>query len=210
MSIIEKFLNNFNDLNVEWLITGEGEMLKNNAKVALMTPEETAEFDKKVEAGEFQVTTSDGKTIKTTAPKSNNEVKRTNNFKEGIPLIPIDAVAGFGSGESSVFEYECERFVIPVFRDAEFLISVRGSSMQPKYNSGDIVACKRLPISTFFQWNKVYVLDTKQGALIKRIKQGSDNDHLLIISDNPTYPPFELHKSEIHALAIVIGVVRLE
>ena len=130
---------------------------------------------------------------------------------EGIPLIPIEAMAGFGTGEVQVLEYECDRYVVPAFKDAEFLIQVKGSSMIPKYNSGDIVACKKLPMDQlFFQWNKVYVLDTNQGALIKRVKAGSDNDHLLIISDNANYEPFELDKKFIHSVAIVIGVIRLE
>ena len=130
---------------------------------------------------------------------------------EGIPLIPIEAMAGFGTGEVQVLEYECDRYVVPAFKDAEFLIQVKGSSMIPKYNSGDIVACKKLPMDQlFFQWNKVYVLDTNQGALIKRVKAGSDNDHLLIISDNTNYEPFELDKKFIHSVAIVIGVIRLE
>jgi phage repressor protein C with HTH and peptisase S24 domain len=128
----------------------------------------------------------------------------------GIPLIPIEAMAGFGTGELQVMEYECERFVIPTFREAEFLIAVKGSSMYPKYSSGDIVACKKLSLDTFFQWNKVYVLDTEQGALIKRINKGSDNEHLLIVSENPKYESFELHRSRIHSIAIVIGVIRLE
>ena len=106
---------------------------------------------------------------------------------------------------------ECERYVIPAFKNAEFLIQVKGSSMIPKYNSGDIVACKKLPLDgLFFQWNKVYVLDTIQGALIKRVKAGSDANHLLIVSDNERYEPFELHISQIHSVAIVIGVIRLE
>ncbi|MDR3180545.1 MAG: hypothetical protein LBT61_01280 [Prevotellaceae bacterium] len=130
--------------------------------------------------------------------------------QDGIPLIPIEAMAGFGTGELQVMEYECERFVIPTFREAEFLIAVKGSSMYPKYSSGDIVACKKLSLDTFFQWNKVYVLDTEQGALIKRINKGSDNEHLLIVSENPKYESFELHRSRIHSIAIVIGVIRLE
>lgn len=130
---------------------------------------------------------------------------------EGIPLIPIEAMAGFGTGEVQVLEYECDRYVVPAFKDAEFLIQVKGSSMIPKYNSGDIVACKKLPMDRlFFQWNKVYVLDTDQGALIKRVKAGSDDDHLLIVSDNQNYEPFELHKNYINSVAIVIGVIRLE
>ncbi|MDR2683905.1 MAG: hypothetical protein LBB53_00810 [Prevotellaceae bacterium] len=129
---------------------------------------------------------------------------------EGIPLIPIEAMAGFGTGEVQVLEYECERYIIPMFKDAEFLILVKGSSMYPKYNSGDLVACKKVPLDTFFQWNKVYVLDTEQGALIKRIKQGSDKEHISLVSDNKSYEPFELHLKKINAISIVVGVLRLE
>ena len=128
----------------------------------------------------------------------------------GIPLIPIDAMAGFGSDEMRIMEYECDRYVVPMFRDANYLIAVKGSSMQPKYNSGDLVACRVVPLGTFFQWNKVYVLDTEQGALIKRVKRGSDNNHITLVSENEKYEPFELHLSKINALAIVVGVLRLE
>ena len=130
---------------------------------------------------------------------------------EGIPLIPISAMAGAFTGEQSVLEYECERFVVPTSKGSEFLISVKGSSMYPKYNSGDIVACKRLPMGDiFFQWNKVYVLDTDQGPLIKRVKPGSDKEHVLIVSDNERYEPFELPLDRIYHVALVIGVIRLE
>lgn len=130
---------------------------------------------------------------------------------EGIPLIPTSAMAGFFSGEQQVLEYECERFIVPTFKGAEFLISVKGSSMYPKYNSGDIVACKRLPMKDlFFQWNKVYVLDTDQGPLIKRVQRGSDDQHIMIVSDNEKYAPFELSLQHIYNVALVIGVIRLE
>ena len=145
--------------------------------------------------------------------KKNNQDKEVVAYlsaSEGIPLIPIEAMAGFGDGEMQVMEHECERYVVPMFRDAEFMIRVKGSSMYPKYSSGDVVACKKLPLDTFFQWNKVYVLDTEQGALIKRIKKGSSDEHLLIVSENEKYGDFELHVSKIYSVAIVIGVIRLE
>ena len=130
---------------------------------------------------------------------------------EGIPLIPLDAMAGISSGEVSVLELDCERYVIPMFKGADFLIPVKDSSMIPKYNSGDVVACKKIPMQDlFFQWNKVYVLDTNQGALIKRIHKGSDNEHITLISENEKYTPFNLHLSQIYSVAIVVGVVRLE
>lgn len=165
-------------LNSEWLLTGEGEMLKEDRE------------------NHFREAT---KMIPATGVN-------------GIPLIPINAMAGFGSGECQVLEYECDRYVVPMFKEAEFLITVKGSSMIPKYNSGDIVACKKLALDDlFFQWNKVYVLDTAQGALIKRVKEDKDHEgSVLIVSDNPAYPPFSLCANQIHSIAIVVGVIRLE
>lgn len=172
---LEKIARSF-DININWLLTGEGNMLR---------------------------TESEKESIPVAHPSESP--------MEGIPLIPISAMAGAFTGEQTVLEYECERFVVPTFKGAEFLISVKGSSMYPKYNSGDIVACKRLPMGDiFFQWNKVYVLDTDQGPLIKRVKPGSDKEHVLIVSDNERYEPFELPLDRIYHVALVIGVIRLE
>lgn len=138
------------------------------------------------------------------------EAYKSINQDSAIPLIPVEAMAGFASGDVQVMEFETKKFIVPTFKGADYLISVRGSSMYPKYNSGDIVACKNLPLDTFFQWNKVYVLDTEQGVLIKRVCKGSDESHVLIVSDNKSYDPFELHRQDIRTMAIVMGVIRLE
>ena len=137
--------------------------------------------------------------------------RATNIPNVGIPLIPLSAMAGALTSAQTILEYECDRYVVPAFKGADFLIQVKGSSMYPKYSSGDIVACQRVTMDKlFFQWNKVYVIDTDQGALIKRIKPGHDKDHVLIVSDNEKYDPFELPCSSIYAVALVIGVIRLE
>ena len=178
---IIRIVENYPQISPEWLLTGKGEMLSDKA-----------------------TNTADTGT-------AGIPVARHCGSGEGIPLITVEAMAGFAKENPPVLEYECERYVVPVFRDAEFLITVKGSSMIPKYNSGDIVACKMLPLSDlFFQWNKVYVLDTVQGALIKRVKAGHDKEHILIVSDNDRYEPFELHMSQIRSVALVIGVIRLE
>jgi len=130
---------------------------------------------------------------------------------ESIPLIPLNAMAGFGEGEMSILDYECERYVVPNFKGADYLITVKGLSMYPKYNSGDIVACKKLNIKDiFFQWNKVYVIDTDQGPLIKRIKKGKDENYILAVSENADFDPFELPVSKIYSIALVVGCIRME
>ena len=169
---IQAIVENYPHFSAEWLLTGNGEMIKGG-----------------------------------TLPVAH----QTTSPKEGIPLIPLSAMAGALIGEQTVLEYECERYVVPAFNGADFLIPVKGNSMNPTYVSGDIVACQRVPMGDlFFQWNKPYVLDTAQGVLIKRIKPGSDKEHVLIVSDNAQYDPFELPYSEIHAVALVIGIIRLE
>lgn len=137
--------------------------------------------------------------------------RRATNPQEGIPLIPLDAMAGALTSELTILDSDCDRYVVPDFRGADFLITVKGASMSPSYSSGDIVACKRVPMTDlFFQWNKVYVIDTNQGALIKRVKPGHDENHILIVSDNANFDAFELPKSAIYAVALVVGVIRLE
>jgi phage repressor protein C with HTH and peptisase S24 domain len=181
---IAKIIAIYPEVSIEWLLTGKGEMLKSKSPTYNNVSDEQ---DKAFIAHKTQ-----------------------DNSDNSIPLIPISAMAGMFSGEIQVFEYECERFVIPTFKGADFLIAVKGSSMYPKYNSGDLVACKKMPIDTFFQWNKVYVLDTEQGALIKRVKEGKKPKTLSIHSDNPSYPPFELDRNKIYNIALVVGVIRLE
>lgn len=176
---IARFLTYAPDVNIEWLLTGRGDMLRKED----------------------------------TSNQRHSEPAHSvsENSQEGIPLIPLSAMAGAFTGETSVMEYECERYVIPAFKGADFLIPVKGDSMQPTYYSGDLVACQRIPLNDlFFQWNKTYVLDTKQGPLIKRVRRGSDDEHILIVSDNPAYAPFELSRAQFHGVALVRGLVRLE
>jgi len=83
--------------------------------------------------------------------------------------------------------------------------------MYPKYSNGDVLACKKITDILFFQWGKVYVIDSSQGILVKRIFEHTDNDYVLLISDNKEkYPPFAMPKSDIRSLSIVLGVIRME
>ncbi len=131
--------------------------------------------------------------------------------KDGLPLIPIGALAGMGAGDMSVLTLDTERYFVPEFNNkADYLIRITGTSMSPKYHNGDVVACKIVPISTFIQWGKVYIMDTVQGALVKRVFESQQENFVKVVSDNEKYPAFEMHRDEIRSLAIVVGVIRLE
>lgn len=177
-----KFLAYFPEINSEWLLTGNGDMLK-----------ETVIHNRINEPSTEYNVVSD----------------------KTIPLIPIEAMAGYGSEDRQVMEYEgVSGYRIPELegKGVKYLIRVSGSSMYPKYSNGDLLACKPLKDKAFFQWGKPYVLDTEQGAIVKRLFHCPDDDNCLECrSDNTAhYPPFRIPKDSIRAIAIVVGVIRLE
>ncbi len=167
--------NHYHDLNIEWLVTGKGNMLVNNI----------------------------------------DKTKYIEGQQKSIPLIPVEAIAGIGKSDCVVMENDIiDRYIIPEFKEkkADFLIRVSGSSMYPKYSNGDLLACRTITDTSFFQWGKAYVLDSDQGPLVKRIFPCNEDDNYLECrSDNSeNYPPFKIAKISVRRVALVIGVIRLE
>ncbi|EKT3957662.1 LexA family transcriptional regulator [Flavobacterium psychrophilum] len=131
---------------------------------------------------------------------------------EPIPLVFHEAVAGFGGSAFSLQEHDIQAFyTVPDFKKIDFMIRINGSSMYPKYNSGDVIAVRVLHEKAFIQWNKVHLIATKeQGLLVKRLKKSTNDDNIICASDNKEYDAFEVPWKEIEGVALVIGVIRLE
>ena len=132
-----------------------------------------------------------------------------------LPLIPIDALAGKPNEDNfGVTLAECEQYTVPEFsaKGAQYLLRVSGTSMLPKYNNGDLLACRKIDEITFFQWGKVYVIDTRQGILVKKLFPDKDNpQNILCVSENKDdFPPFTLPMDEIRSISIVVGVIGVE
>lgn len=177
-SAIGNILLEIPDVNIDWLITGKGEMLR-----------------KKAEQSSF---------LETEAEK-----------KSKIPLISTDSISNYQENDDKKTKYSIiDHYKIPELegKGVKYLIRASGSSMQPLYNNGDLLACRPLVDLSFFQWGKTYVLETQQGTIIKRLFPcQEDNEWLECHSDNKTnYPPFNIPKSSIIGVAIVVGVIRVE
>jgi repressor LexA len=128
---------------------------------------------------------------------------------ETRPRIPYTAAAGsLTSAVEGVTSEQCEHIPrISFFPEYDFTIIIKGDSMEPKYEGGDEVACKRIDNTSFIQWGKPHVLDTAQGILIKRTYE--DGDKIRCVSYNPEYPDFSIDKNEIYSMSLVVGLVRL-
>lgn len=136
------------------------------------------------------------------------------NDSSTIPLVYPSAAAGFESTSFSISQEDVkEYYVVPKFKycNIDFMIEISGSSMYPKYNSGDIIACSVLRSSEFIQWNKCHLIATReQGLLVKRLRRSQTPNCLLAVSDNPNYDPFDIPEDEILGIALIVGVIRLE
>ncbi len=189
--VIASIAKNF-ELSYDWLLLGEGRMINTSKKYPKLSDD----------LHRHDVVNEEPST----------SIGVLNGTKKGIPLVSTEAIAGFGNMEFAIHDQDIQSFYsVPDFINVNFMIRVKGSSMYPKFNSGDVVACRIIRESQFIQWNKVHVLATKeQGVLIKRLKKGATPECLCAVSDNKDYDPFEIPTNEITGLAIVIGVIRLE
>lgn len=160
------------DLNIDWLLTGEGEML-NSAYSA-------------------------GSVADSGIPAR-------------IPLIPASAFAGGveGFAPEAISLRNCESVVSPV-AGAEYAIPITGDSMEPDYADGSIAYIRRINEVAFIPWGHTVVLDTENGAFIKRIyPDDSMEDYVWARSINPAYPPMHIPKKSIFRIFRVLGTSRI-
>ena len=209
----------FPEVNKDWLLTGNGEMLVQN------TPEEEPEEDElatflRVERKNYDIPLIDI-SEKTGIPQkllkdfqwgdaelSDEYRDRLYYFIEEVREYFINN-AGF---DIATFNNEAMRIPIylPEFGKDIIFINVYGDSMYPKYKSGDMIGVK----PTDFQYvvfGHPYVVVFDNGDVnIKYVCKGSDNDHVNLVSENPQYEPREYPLSIIRSFYTVKGCVNRE
>lgn len=156
------------ELNAEWLLTGEGEMLKNNS----------SKLDPVIQMSENSI-----------------------EYNE-VPLLPISAQGGsLNDFTRSINSIDCEKIISPI-KGATFAITVTGDSMAPEYPSGSQVLIKKINDKAFIEWGRVYVLDTCNGVIIKRIIPTNKEGCIQCISDNNpmVFAPFEVDLNNVFGI----------
>ena len=121
------------------------------------------------------------------------------------PRIELSAIAG-KPAEYTEDSFELQP-VVPLLPAYDFTIKVNGDSMQQEYQSGDEVACLKVEKGEFTQWGRVFVINSSQGAFIKRLYRGTYGYRC--VSDNPKYPEFEIPEDEVYSISLVVGLLRI-
>lgn len=182
---LRKFAAAYSDyINEDWLLTGEGRMEK---KLTFEVPSDLTD-------GHLSLV--------------NKIINDKGSLRPHIPADKAVVAAGFvGSAIGSVREGECEvRPMMAPLPWYDFTIEVSGDSMEPTLQDGDIIACEWLHDSTEFVHNRIYVLDTAEGAVVKRVERKGNTLHCH--SDNLEYPDFDVPVDIVLRSARVVGLIR--
>ena len=162
--VASRIIDAYPQFNIEWLLTGEGEMLKNAVEVAT----------------------------------SGHRIRY---------WVDVDATAGGVTQFDDMMSSQYIDLAIPEFRDCTDAVNLYGDSMFPLYKSGSIIILKEWKES-FIDFGNVYLIITKNGnRMVKYLRKGSDVAHVLCVSENKEFDPFEIEIGDILRLYLVKGGV---
>lgn len=124
------------------------------------------------------------------------------------PRLPLEVAAGpMGVTIGTAMESNCEFLpIIPDMPAYDFTIPVRGDSMEPLLYDADILYCRAIDEASELREDGVYVLDSAEGAVVKRLTLTPDG--LLCKSENPKYAPYIIPAAEVLRIYIVVGMSR--
>ena len=133
-----------------------------------------------------------------------------NEPEETVLVIPYEARGGtIGDFVDGVKEYDCEKIVSPI-RGADYAMEVTGDSMSPEFPSGSRVLIKKIDPEQFIPWGETFVLDTPNGAVIKKVRRASDPALVECVSINPAYQSYTVPRNFIRGWYRVLMVMALK
>lgn len=142
--------------------------------------------------------------------EENVEKGLTPQSAKTLPVIPTEAMAGtLGEFADSVNAYDCERMISPI-KGADYAIKVCGDSMTPEIPNGSQILIKKIFEDEFVEWGKVFCLDTRNGAVIKRVYPTENPEVVECRSINPDYPPFKVNVRSINGWYRVLMVLSMK
>ena len=130
--------------------------------------------------------------------------------EETVLLIPYEARGGtIGDFVDGVKEFDCEKIVSPI-KGADYAMEVTGDSMSPEFPSGSRVLIKKIDPEQFIPWGETFVLDTPNGAVIKKVRRASDPSLVECVSINPAYQSYTVPRDFIRGWYRVLMVMALK
>lgn len=182
----------FPDLNPQWLLTGEGEMLANN--------EVTFEDGNAGAAG-----VSGDLVVQTAAAQDVESV-----VAEEVPYLERPVIESRNSNIREYVESDDVKTIIPqglICTGIDFARKIYSDAMAPDIREGDIILCNFVPDTSNLVDGDIYVVETTTyGCVMRDIKH--DGDEIILMARNGRSPDLRVKQSEIKSVAVPIQLIR--
>lgn len=190
--IQKRIADNYDDLNIEWLRTGEGEMFTTNSHNAIRLLGIQANID--------------------TGQTSYKEPEPIPANAEVIPIIPSEVARDAGIDIRKFVEKNAEELdsIDPtkLLKKPDIAEQITGTSMLPTFAPGDIVFIKFIPNKSKIIDGKTYYFDLLTlPTMIRKVKFEGDSK-LRLIAKNPAFADIVIHKADVLNVGRVIGMFR--
>lgn len=198
---VSKIVDTYEDIDIEWLITGKGQMLKSDREETSAPPvaSPTTTVNKADYNFDYEL-------------PSTEEFDYINNDNNG--KVPIVSELNFAiSDPDEPLKIRAEDYYyVKEFRNADFMLRISGDYMAPKYRSGDLIACRHDRYNTFYQWGRIYALLTcSLGLIVGRVYEHNQNTIFIRVKpENPAYPEWDVPIDEVAKAALVVGSISLD
>ena len=132
-----------------------------------------------------------------------------------IPVASSDGIGGMGfNQEVNTEEYITGYLPFPtsIAHKGDIVIPIYGDSMEPTYKAGSLVLIREVELwREYLELGCTYIIGlVDDRRVIKTVMAGSDTEHYLLVSINPSYQPQEIAKNIIRTVWRVIVSVRRE
>ena len=135
--------------------------------------------------------------------------------EENMVLVPIKAAAGYLNGHGDMaFIQSLPAYRLPGYNNGTFrMFEVKGASMHPTLNEGDICICKWVESLDSIRNDRIHVVISKSdGIVVKRVLNRVQTDNKLIlksdnIKDKHEYPNMIIEPSEVLELWYVVAYI---
>lgn len=195
-------------LSESWLLTGEGEMLRENAPQPTVQQNNHHSPGARMENNYYMRGGAEGGNI----AAQNLEVKSAS--EDARPIIPsymynmpdYDIYANIKNGAANMEIFSVEGFM----KQIDIIYRVQDNSMTPSFTSGDLIGIRRLPETEHIVNGDYYIIDTKPHGVRLRILIENADSYTLRTTDanRDRYTDFNVAKSEIISIFAVVFLFR--
>lgn len=186
--IKSKISENCPELNMDWLLTGEGDMLKEEPHVSEVTE------------------------VKSLSNLKSKEVKKDEQM---VNLYDFEASAGLRSLLDNNHANVIDSIRIPNLPKCDGAIHIVGDSMYPLLKSGDIVLYKEMPVDMqhlFYgeMYLISYLIEGDAYVVVKYINRSPQGEpYVTLVSQNPHHADRDIDFRTVNALALVKASIRI-